>query len=293
MKSRGVQEIGARWEGSYAIHHRLRGVCPEPLRNCRQVALYTRALDVEGAEGLIDVELLSERRSKRTEMVTIYADLDGFTRYVREAENDQDVESLVRTLRMIRREFHCVVEKEDFDGLVLQHQGDCMFGILHLPCGDDDACRAKRRRRAVDIAIGLQSSMEHVLNERLGNRKSIHVAIGLDVGRVLVTRLGNKGKREVVCLGPSVDAARLRQQKSNAKQVHISEDVYGALTDDLVKKQFQKHGASYVATGVTFPSLDRQRQEEAANAGRLGAEVTEDRIRVVTAAPHQTRPWFQ
>jgi class 3 adenylate cyclase len=76
---------------------------------------------------------------------------------------------------------------------VLQHRGDCILGILHLPSGQ--SLHADRCQDAVDLAIGLQSSMEHVLNERLTDRKDIHVAVGLDVGKVIVTRLGKKGER--------------------------------------------------------------------------------------------------
>lgn len=254
-------------------------------------ALPLSEIDIEGAEVLIDVDLLSERKNKRTEAIVLYADLDGFTRYVREAEIDEDVESLVQIFKMIRREFHCVIEKEDNDGLVLQHQGDCVLGILHLPAGEDEKDCDRRRRKAVDIAIGLQSSMEHVLNQRLGDRKDVHVAVGLDVGQALVSRLGKKGKREVVCLGPAVDSAQRLQRKSNGSEIRIAEEIYDALDDDCLKTQFAKDGDTYLATDLTFPRLDRLRQEEAAKAGKLGATVTGDRVLVNTSGASQTKPW--
>ncbi len=255
-------------------------------------ALPLSDIEIEGADVLIDVELLSERKNKRTEAIVLYVDLDGFTQHVRDAEDDEDVASLVRIFKMIRREFHCVVEKEDYDGLVLQHQGDCVLGVMHLPAGDDDKGRDRRRRKAVDIAIGLQSSMKHALNERLRDREDIHVAVGLAVGNILVTRLGKKGKREVVCLGPAVDAAQKLQRKTDGEQIRISEEVYEALNDETVKAQFTKENSSYVATGLTFPKLDRLREEEASKAGKLGASVSGERVRISTSGSGQSKPWM-
>ena len=247
-------------------------------------------MQVSEAEALIDVELLSECSIKRTEAVAVYADLDGFTKAVQEAEDDETVVKLVRDLHMFRHEFHAVINK-DFGDVVVQHQGDCMFAIVHLPSGSDEKAANKRRQKAVDAAIGIQSSMEHVLLKKCGEAKGVHVAIGVDAGRALVTRLGKKGKREVVCLGPEVTAAQDLQQMSAAKQIRISEDVYNAMSDDVVKKEFKKDGAAYVATGTTFPSLDEKRDEAEARAGVLGASVVGDRVQVSTASASQSRPW--
>ena len=93
-------------------------------------------MEISEALTLIDLNSLTERNNKRTSAVALYADLDGFTRYVQEAEDDDAVVSLVRELHMIRHEFHAVV-KQDYPGLVLQHQGDRTFAIVHMPSGDE------------------------------------------------------------------------------------------------------------------------------------------------------------
>ena len=238
--------------------------------------------------------MLTERNCKRTAAVAVYADLDGFTRYVQEAEGDEKVVALIRQFHMIRSEFHSVIGS-DHEGLVLQHRGDCILAILHMPCGDDK--HAKRCRRAVDIAIALQSSMEHVLNEHLKDRKDIHVAVGLDVGKAFVTRLGKKGRRVGICFGPEVSSAERLQQRTGAKQICISEDIYDQLDDEDVRAEFAQDGDTYVATGLTFPKLDRIKETKAARAGSLGASVKEGQVFVTTAASpttgawHNSRPW--
>lgn len=246
-------------------------------------------IKISDATSLIDVESLTERNCKRTEAVAICADLDGFTRYVQEAENDEKIVSLIRQFHMIRTEFHTVVGS-DYEGLVLQHQGDCILGILHLPSGGHR--HAQRCQKAVDIAIALQSSMEHVLNEHLVDRKDIHVAVGLDVGKAFVTRLGKKGQRTTICFGPEVSESERLQRSSAAKQIRISDEIHGQLDDEDVSEEFHRAGSSYLATGLTFPVLDKKKEEAAAEQGLLGAVVADSRIRVTTSSPGiSSKPW--
>lgn len=253
-------------------------------------ALPLAEMSVSWAHVKIDVDVLTERNSRRADAIAIYADLDGFTKYVQDAEEDDKVVSLVRELHMIRHEFHAAL-KQDYPGIVLQHQGDRVFAILHEPCGDDSKERAVRVRKAVEAAIGLQSSMEHVLRAKLPERKDLHVAVGLDVGKVLVTRLGKKGKREVVCLGPQVCSAENLQLKSGAKEIRISEAIYKELDREVIRDAFKKEHGTYVATDLTFPNLEKREIAKAARAGTLGARPRGDRIFVDTSSRTQSRPW--
>jgi class 3 adenylate cyclase len=246
-------------------------------------------ITISDATTLIDVSKLTERNCKRTEAVTFFADLDGFTRYVQDAETEDKVISLIRQFHMIRAEFHSVVGT-DFDGLVLQHRGDCILGILHLPSGNGK--HGSRCQDAVDLAIGLQSSMEHALNEHLTDREGIHVAMGMDVGKVMVSRLGKQGERINICFGPEVTEAERLQVISSEKQIRISHEVYEELDDEDITEEFTKRGAAYVATGLTFPRLDEKKEEKAAEQGSLGARVSEGRIKVTaTATASAARPW--
>lgn len=244
----------------------------------------------------IDVSALTERNCKRTESVSFYADLDGFTRYVREAETDDKMISLIRQFHMIRAELESVISA-DFDGLVLQHRGDCVLGILHLPCGGEG--HATRCQDAVDLAIGLQSSMEHVLNEHLADRKDIHLAVGMDVGKVIVTRLGKQGKRITMCFGLEVTEAERLQNISGAQQIRIASEVYDQLEDEDVTEEFVRRGGAYVATGLTFPKLDEKKEETAAESGNLGTRVENGGVRVTTQADRpasqlwqNSKPWL-
>lgn len=235
--------------------------------------LVLSGMDVSGVEAPIDREALSESNSKRFDAAPFYADLDGFTSCVQAAEKDDDVKSLVRVFHLIRQEFQSVIES-DYNGLAVQHQGDCVLGLGYLPSGNDNDDR--RRRKALDIAIGLQSSMEHVLNAYVGQR-DFHVAIGIDAGKVLLTRLGKKGERELVALSLPVDHAQRLQKRSDGNEIRVSGEVYDAITDEVIKAEFEKNGNSYVSTGLTFPRLDdlnEKHEEKAAARGSLGVTAS-------------------
>lgn len=244
-------------------------------------------IEISDAATLIDPDSLTERNCKRTAAVTIYADLDGFTHYVQKAENDETVISLIRQFHMIRAEFHSVIGA-DYEGLVLQHRGDCILALLHMPCGSN---HAKRCRKAVEIAIALQSSMEHVLNEHFDDREAIHVAVGLDVGKAFVTRLGKKGRRVGICFGPEVSSAERLQLRTGAKQIRISEEIYNQLDDEDVRGAFTQDEGTYVATELTFPKLDLVKEEKAARAGNLGASVKDGVVSVTTATTSNSGAW--
>ena len=204
------------------------------------------------------------------------------------SEDDEAVVSLVRQFHMIRTELHAVLET-DYEGLVIQHQGDRIFGIVHMPCGMEKL--SKRCQQATNVAIGLQSSMAHVLNAYLQDKKDIHLAVGVDLGTTLVSRLGKQGSRVVICLGPKVTTAEQLQLQSGAQHIRISDAVYRQLDDDDIKHQFKRDGDSYLAKRLTFPKLDEITEEKAAEAGTLGATVEGHRIHVTTAATSSPRPW--
>lgn len=250
------------------------------------------SMEVSWAEAAIDLEKLTERNNKRTEAISIYADLDGFTRYVQEAEKDEDVVSLVRELHMIRREFHSILDR-DYPGVVLQHQGDRVFAILNEPFGDDEGDHKRRCRKALDAAIAIQSSMQHVLRKKLPKRESLYVSIGLDVGVVLVTRLGSKGKREVICLGTSVTSAEKLQMISSAKQIRIAQEIYDSIDREAIRENFTRSGAAYVSEDLTFPKIEESEATKAANEGTLEAVNRGGRIEVVTTARTTTKPWLK
>jgi hypothetical protein len=97
--------------------------------------------------------------------------------------------------------------------------------------------------------------------------------------------------RITICFGPEVTEAERLQYISSAKQIRISSEMYDQLDDEEVKEEFTKRGSAYVATGLTFPKLDEKKEEKAAEAGTLGASVSQGQVRITTAATGAAKPW--
>ena len=140
--------------------------------------------------------------------------------------------------------------------------------------------------------------MEHVLNEHLTDREDIHVAVGMDVGKVIVSRLGKKGERINICFGPEVSEAERLQMISSEKQIRIASEIYDQLDDEVLTEEFTKRGAAYVATNLTFPRLDEKREEAAAESNSLAASVSNGQVHVATGSSrsndqswHNSKPW--
>ena len=134
---------------------------------------------------------------------SLFADVSGFTKYVEQHEQTEEQEAAIRVLHAIRREMSRVVQ-DDYGGLRVQFQGDRVQVLFHLPRGDWRGIA----RQAVEAAIGLQSSMERTLKACLREQAaSLHLAIGIDMGATLVSRLGVRAYRDPICLGRAVECA--------------------------------------------------------------------------------------
>lgn len=75
----------------------------------------------------MDISVLTPANSKRQEMISIYADIDGFTKYVAD-HIDDNAEDVVRTLHVLRAELERVVTA-DFQGRRVRFIGDCVHGL--------------------------------------------------------------------------------------------------------------------------------------------------------------------
>ena len=111
----------------------------------------------------------------------------------------------------------------DFNGVRIQYQGDRIQGLFHLPQDADEEAIAQK---VVEAAVGLQSSMEHTLKACLPEAKALRLAIGIDMGTTLVSKLGARGQRDRICLGNEVECAALLEERSEGGQDRLSKTVY-------------------------------------------------------------------
>lgn len=215
-----------------------------------------KEIHFSNAETLIDIDALSITNSKRLLAASVFADVSGFTRYVDEADDDEKREEALRVFHAMRKEFAQVLT-QDFNGVRVQFQGDRIQAFFHLPKEDGKALA----RKAVKAAVAVQSSMETSLKECLPEADRLSVAIGVDLGTTLVSKLGTRGARDRICLGEAVEAAAAIEERIEGTQIGLSKTVYDQLPDEQQKLfVWDNRARGYVASSLTAEKLERAEQ---------------------------------
>lgn len=185
----------------------------------------------------MDISALTPANSKRQEMVSIYADIDGFTSYVAD-HIDDNTEDVVRTLHVLRAELERVVTS-DFKGRRVRFIGDC---VQSLSC--DGTAHTTDEEKSVSESTRLSGALRSSFNlaiERLKGKGyktgELGLAIGFDLGPVSVTRLGKKGDRIRCAIGRRVLESENRQRDCSGVETAIGQAAYDA-GSDAVKKLF-------------------------------------------------------
>ena len=206
------------------------------------------SIEYREANALIDLDALSINHNKRVLAASIFADVAGFTAYIDAAQDAKQEKEALRVFHAIRREMARVVQK-DYGALRIQFQGDRLQGLIHLPKNDETAIALQ----AVEIAAALQSSLESAIKSCLPEAESLHLAVGIDMGRTLVSKLGTRAHRDRVCLGEAVQLAAQNEERIGGEETGISKTVYDLLSED-VRDQFKFRAASgfYVAFQFTM-----------------------------------------
>jgi class 3 adenylate cyclase len=258
-------------------------------------ALPLAEIESHGARSRIDLEELGPKHFKTCTAGTIFVDIDGYTALIDSKMDDEDeLKKAVKLLQLFRHELHCVTT-DDFEGVVIQHQGDRLQAIIHLPTDNDDRIREK----LAEICISCNSSVEQVLNENFVVFDKYHVAIGASYGKTVVVRSGTKGDLDAGFFGDAVLNAETLQMLGHGGEIRISKDVFASIGDETVRGLFQfdsKHDC-YKAVGLTWSNIADAgtRKRFAAKAGAVGFNVVtrqiDDREKPNVVPVKNTRNW--
>ena len=144
----------------------------------------------------IDFMKLLPSNSIRMELASIFADIDGFTKYVDACIQGNRIPEMVSNLHVIRGELAASL-KEDFGGRKVRFIGDCLHGLL-AEGTVQKTDMTDTVRSAVGAAAGLRSSFE-LCQQKLPNISNLGLAIGVELGATPISRLGIRGDRSVRC----------------------------------------------------------------------------------------------
>jgi class 3 adenylate cyclase len=144
----------------------------------------------------IDYSLLSPSNSIHMPLVSIFADIDGFTKYVDDCTIGGKIAEMVSNLHAIRHELAAVL-KRDFDGKKVRFIGDCLHGVMATGTAFDIDER-ETVRNAVLCAAAMRSSFD-LCKTLLPGIQQLGLAIGVELGPTPITRLGIRGDFSVRC----------------------------------------------------------------------------------------------
>jgi class 3 adenylate cyclase len=196
----------------------------------------------------LDITKLTPGNSRRTEAVSIYADLDGFTAYV-DAHIDDNSEDVVRCLHVLRSEMDRVI-MSDFEGRRIRFIGDCVHGLLVEGTAQTTDVE-KTISSAVICAGGLRSSFElalEVLTDDGVEVGDLGLAIGLEFGPMVVSRLGMQGDRVRCAVSRGVLASEDEQKGCDGTETAIGATAY-ASGSEAVRQVF---GNRRQCVGLTY-----------------------------------------
>ena len=214
-------------------------------------------IEIGDAEVLIDINLLSIKNNKRVGAASLFADLAGFTAYIDAASTPARQEEALRVLHVVRKEF-TKVTTDDFDGVRVQFQGDRIQVFFHLPKG----LEKQIIRKAVDATAGIQSSID-VVKECLAEAKNLSVAVGIDYGTTLVSKLGTRGARDRICLGEAVEQAAKIEERIEGTETGLSATAHAQLPEEIGSLfHWKKELQSFVARDLTADVLERAEESE-------------------------------
>jgi class 3 adenylate cyclase len=243
---------------------------PQESIDCMADTVESLPLDeIESHEAEVCIELsqLGPRHFKVANAATVFCDMDGYTSLIDSLLGDElKLAEAVKLLHLFRYELQKVSEA-DFNGVAIQHQGDRLQAILHLPKDDED----RIRRKIIDLCISLNSSVEQVLNVECLVFQAYHVSIGAAYGKTVIVRSGVKGDLDASCFGDAVLDAEVMQIVSKGNEMRISSSIYSSITDDDLRERFSydKANECYVASGLTWVSIEDKKNTKAYAAGAV------------------------
>lgn len=198
------------------------------------------------------------KTAKRQELVSLYADIDGFTNYVNtNITSDEGKKNIVRCLHVIRSEMDDCVNR-DFKGRRVRFIGDCMHAII-CEGSNKETDSKKTVEVGTEASGGIRSSFNLCL-EKLNDKFNIEteglgLAIGYELGDVSNLRVGQKGigRNTRFSLGLSTIISEKEQMKcEHETETRIGENAFVALRDSEYKDLFVDRSA----TDITFEKIE-------------------------------------
>jgi class 3 adenylate cyclase len=178
----------------------------------------------------IDYSKLMPSNSIRMPLISVFADIAGYTKYVQSAmAHPMNAANAVRNLHVIRGEMAAVL-REDFEGKKVRFVGDCIHGLFaYGNSGSVD--EMDTISRAVHLTGAIRSSFD-LCKQNLSGIETLGLAIGFELGATPVSRVGIRGDRSVrVAVSKTTAISEERQSVSDGVTTAIGPKALGAASN--------------------------------------------------------------
>lgn len=205
-------------------------------------------------------------------------------------ENSQ-AKSMVKVYRSFMRMAVDCVRKNG--GVTRQFLGDRIMGVFMDTTDQQGNVQEKATDKAVDCARSLQTVIDYSLNKHLKNNvngKVIECGIGIDYGKILVTKVGMYGveadeskqdETDCVWVGNVTNHASKYSDLAGGGEIFISDSVYKALSDNLkssdVWQQSAKCKGSKLFEGYIAENYYLDFAQELGNPVRVEQDISVSR----------------
>lgn len=211
----------------------------------------------------LDFADLTPSTSRRMEVVSVYADIDGFTAFINDAieasaTDEEGLEDAVKALHVLRSELDAVLAG-DFEGKKVRFIGDCIHGVLAEGTSiktDDNASADDAVYCTAALHSGFNLASKLLQDDGI-DTSSLGLQVGLEYGVTALTRLGMKGRRIPCVLSTSVIESEEQQKKCSAGQTAIGKMAYSVASEPI-----QKLFKYYKATDLDFSEMCEQLAEQ-------------------------------
>lgn len=210
----------------------------------------------------IEFSELMPSNTIRQPMLTLFADICGYTNFVDRCLEQGNPETAVRALYIIRNELRAVLE-QDFDGKKLRFIGDCIEGLSYSGSSKEIDARVTVAE-GIRIAAAMLSSLE-VCKDELGDIEDLELSVGLEIGSTPVSRIGIRGERSVrVASSNATATAEDSQREAQPGEMILGQAARALIPDgaqDFINEEngtATLHEYSFVAAAIGLPLTESQ-----------------------------------
>ena len=216
----------------------------------------------------LDFDDLYYKSAKHQEIVSIYADIDGFTNFVSANINSEEgKKDIVRALHVLRSEMDATLSN-DYKGRRVRFIGDCLHGLI---CEGSHV--ETKKDKSVDVATeavaGIRSSFNMCLDKlnesfAIDGIDDLGLAIGYEIGDVSLTRVGkivgDQDDTSRYAIGISTIESEEAQKVCKGNATKIGTDAYDNLSD-----KYKGLFTNQVAADLTYESIKSADQADENN----------------------------